>query len=55
MIDLRIIDDLTRKLAESLPPGLSEAKKEAEESFQTILRGAFEKMKLVTREEFDAQ
>jgi BMFP domain-containing protein YqiC len=55
MIDLRIIDDLTRKLADSLPPGLSEAKKEAEAGFQTILSGAFEKMKLVTREEFDAQ
>ena len=55
MIDLRIIDDLTRKLSDSLPPGLSEAKKEAEAGFQSILSGAFEKMKLVTREEFDAQ
>ena len=55
MIDLRSIDELTRKLSDSLPPGLSEAKKEAEASFKAILSGAFEKMKLVTREEFDAQ
>lgn len=55
MIDLRTIDDLTRKLSDSLPPGLSTAKKEAETSFQAILSSAFEKMKLVTREEFDAQ
>ena len=55
MIDLRTIDELTRKLSDSLPPGLSAAKKEAEAGFQSILSGAFEKMKLVTREEFDAQ
>lgn len=55
MIDLRTIDDLTRKLSASLPPGLCAAKKEAEAGFQSILSGAFEKMKLVSREEFDAQ
>lgn len=55
MIDLRTIDELTRKLSDSLPPGLAAAKKEAEASFQSILSVAFEKMKLVTREEFDAQ
>jgi len=55
MIDLRTIDDLTRKLSESLPAGFSEAKKEAEASFQAILSGAFSKMNLVSREEFDAQ
>ena len=55
MIDLRVIDDLTRKLSDSLPPGLADAKKEAEAGFQSILSGAFVKMKLVSREEFDAQ
>ena len=55
MIDLRTIDDLTRKLSDSLTPGLSQAKKEAETSFQAILSRAFEKMNLVSREEFDAQ
>ena len=55
MIDLRTINNLTRKLCHSLPPGFSEAKKEAETSFRAILSGAFEKMNLVSREEFDAQ
>jgi BMFP domain-containing protein YqiC len=55
MIDLRTIDDITRKLSDSLPPGLSEAKKEVETSFQAVLSRAFEKMNLVSREEFDAQ
>lgn len=55
MIDLRTIDELTRKLGESLPPGLSRAKEEAEAQFRTVLTSAFERMNLVTREEFDAQ
>jgi BMFP domain-containing protein YqiC len=55
MIDLRKIDDLTRKLSETLPPGLSQVKEEVQTQFHDILTRAFEKMNLVTREEFDAQ
>ena len=55
MIDLRLIDEITRKLGDSLPPGINLAKEEAEARFRTILSGAFEKMNLVTREEFDTQ
>ena len=55
MIDLKTIDELTSKLGDSLPPGLQQAKEEAEAQFRTVLTGAFEKMNLVTREEFDAQ
>ena len=55
MIDLRIIDELTRKLSESLPSGVSQAKDEAESQFKAVLTGAFERMNLVSREEFDAQ
>jgi BMFP domain-containing protein YqiC len=55
MIDLRMIDELTLKLGESLPPGLAQAKEEAEAQFHTVLTGAFERMNLVTREEYDAQ
>ena len=55
MIDLRKIDELTRKLGESLPPGFSQAKEEAEVQFQTVLTSAFERMNLVTREEYDTQ
>jgi len=55
MIDLRLIDDLSRKLSDSLPPGVGRMKDEAEEQFRLVLARTFEKMKLVTREEFDAQ
>lgn len=55
MIDLRTIDELTRKLGESLPPGMTQAKEDAEAHFRTILTNAFERMNLVTREEYDTQ
>ena len=53
MIDLRTIDELTRKLADALPPGLVQAKDELEGQFRTVLTAAFERMNLVSREEFD--
>ena len=55
MIDLKLIDELSRKLADSLPPGLARIKDEADEQFRLVLARAFERMNLVTREEFDAQ
>lgn len=55
MIDLRTIDELTRKLADSLPPGLAQKKVDLEAQFRTVLTGAFERMNLVGRDEFDAQ
>jgi len=55
MIDLRIIDELTRKLADALPPGVTQAKEELENQFRTVLTGAFERMNLVGREEYEAQ
>jgi len=55
MIDLRMIDELTLKLGESLPTGLAQAKEEAETHFHAVLTAAFERMNLVTREEYDAQ
>lgn len=55
MIDLRTIDELTRKLGEALPPGVIQAKDELENQFRTVLTSAFERMNLVGREEYDAQ
>lgn len=55
MIDLRMIDELTRKLGESLPPGVLQTKDELENQFRTVLTGAFERMNLVSRDEYDAQ
>ncbi len=55
MIDLRLIDDLASRLGEALPPGVNQAKEELESQFRTVLTGAFEKMNLVGREEYEAQ
>jgi BMFP domain-containing protein YqiC len=55
MMDLRFIDDLTRRLGEALPPGVAQRKEELEAQFRTVLTGAFERMNLVSREEFDDQ
>jgi BMFP domain-containing protein YqiC len=55
MIDLRFIDDLTHRLSEAMPPGVAKARDDIESHFRAVLTGAFERMDLVTREQFDAQ
>jgi BMFP domain-containing protein YqiC len=55
MIDLGKIDDIVNRLSESLPPGVNRLKEDMESQFRSVLKGAFEKMDLVTREEFDIQ
>ena len=52
MIDLRTIDELTRKLADSLPPGLAQTKADLEKQFRAVLTAAFERMNVVAREVF---
>lgn len=55
MIDLGKIDEIVTRLSESLPPGATRLKEDAETQFRSVLKSAFEKMELVTREEFDIQ
>lgn len=55
MIDLGKIDDIVNRLSESLPPSATRLKEDAQTQFRTILKAAFEKMDLVSREEFDIQ
>ena len=55
MLDLKMIDELTRKLGESLPPGVAQTKDEFERRFRAVLTSAFERMNLVSREEFEAR
>ena len=55
MIDLGKIDELATRLSESLPPGARRLQEDAEERFKAVLKSAFAKMDLVTREEFDVQ
>lgn len=54
-MDPHFIDDLTARLLAALPPGLKDLKQEAEHNMRALLQAQFEKLDLVTREEFDAQ
>ncbi len=55
MIELKTIDDLARRLGEAMPPGLSAAREDLETHFRAVLTNAFERMDLVTRDQFEAQ
>ena len=55
MIDLGKIDEIVTRLTESLPPGATRLQEDLEAQFRMVLKKAFEKMELVTREEFDTQ
>ena len=55
MLDPKALDDLARKLADSLPTGLRQMQTDFEKNFRATLSSVFSKMDLVTREEFDVQ
>lgn len=55
MIDLKNIDDLTRRLADLVPPGMKEARSELEQGMKATLQAGLGKLELVTREEFEVQ
>ena len=48
----QIIEQITGVLSQAVPGGLAE---EVRENVQAALRGAFERLDLVTREEFEVQ
>jgi len=49
------IEDLARKLAESVPEGLRSMQKDIEGNFRSVLQAGLGKLDLVTREEFEVQ
>ncbi|MEN1726910.1 MAG: accessory factor UbiK family protein [Pseudomonadota bacterium] len=49
------MDEITRRLAAAVPTELKSARAEIEAQFRTILEATFNKMDLVTREEFEIQ
>ena len=53
--DFQTIDEITRKLAAALPTELKTARAELETQFRSILEATFNRMDLVTREEFEIQ
>ena len=54
-MNTQFFDDLANKISKSLPPVPSGMKNEVEQSIRNILHKAFDKMDLVTREDFEVQ
>ena len=55
MIDNRTLDDLANKLSAALPDSIKMMQKDIEQNMRAILESTFQKMNLVSREEFDVQ
>jgi len=49
------IDELARRLADSVPKGLRSIKDDLEKNFRSVLQSGLGKLDLVTREEFEVQ
>ena len=49
------IDEIARRLLESVPPALRTMQKDLETNFRAVLRSSLGKLELVTRDEFDTQ
>ncbi len=55
MIGATTLDELVRRLAEIVPPGIRETRRDVEKNLRAALNSTFAKLNLVTREEFDVQ
>lgn len=55
MFDTKFIDDLVKRLSDAMPSNVQQFKNDLERNFRAVLKSAFDKLDLVTREEFDVQ
>jgi hypothetical protein len=53
--DPRLIDDLARRLAGSVPESVVALRRDLEQNFKGVLQSGLARLDLVTREEFDVQ
>ena len=54
-MDTPRIDEIARRLLESVPPGVRAIQQDLESNFRAVLRASLTKLDLVSRDEFDAQ
>lgn len=55
MFDPKVMRDAAKQFVEQLSPGVKAVNKDIEEQLQQFLQNWFNKLSLVTREEFDIQ
>ena len=55
MFDTKIFDDVSKKLFSELPESLKSVEQDLQQKFKTIIQSTFNKLDLVTREEFEVQ
>ena len=55
MLDPKIFDDLSRRIAENMPGNVQTLQKDFERNVRGALEGALRQLNLVTRDEFDIQ
>ncbi len=55
MIDPKLLDDLAKRMAGSIPTGLQSLQQDLQKSLRSALEGGLAHLDLVTREEFDVQ
>jgi BMFP domain-containing protein YqiC len=55
MIDPKLLDDLSQRLAASVPSGLTALQADVARNARSLLEAGLSRLDLVTREEFDVQ
>lgn len=55
MFDPKTFDDISKKLFDSLPDSFKVVEQDIQQKFKTVLQATFDKLDLVTREEFEVQ
>lgn len=55
MLDPKIFDEISKRLADSIPPGMQSLQNDLQRNMHTALESALGKLNLVTRDEFDIQ
>lgn len=55
MIDPKVLDDLAKKVAASVPSGLQSIQNDLQKNFRAAFVAGLSHLDLVTREEFDIQ
>ena len=54
-IDTQALDEIVQKISSAIPDDLKTAKENIEKNARTAAEGLFQRLDLVTREEFDVQ